>query len=155
MGHSRESGNPACSTIVLDARLRGHDKSSAVSVRRLHQPVVCPLPRLLRVGLSRKLIGMAINLPYFYLSELRQDYHCITKVRYDDRTIFEDKVEHMAKEKAEALELIQKLPDDVTTTTPMEELFFKQQVDKGLQDVEEGRVLTHQELKEKIARGRK
>ncbi len=61
----------------------------------------------------------------------------------------------MEKEKAEALELIQKLPDDVTTTTLMEELFFKQQVDKGLQDVEEGRVLTHQELKEKIARGRK
>jgi len=37
----------------------------------------------------------------------------------------------------------------------MEELFFKQQVDKGLQDVAEGRVLTHQELKERIAGWRK
>ena len=37
----------------------------------------------------------------------------------------------------------------------MEELFFKQQVEKGLQDVAEGRVLTHAELKERIARWRK
>ncbi len=61
----------------------------------------------------------------------------------------------MGKEKAEALELIKKLPDDVTTSTIMDELFFKQQVDKGLQDVEKGRVLTHEELKERIARWRK
>lgn len=58
----------------------------------------------------------------------------------------------MAKAKAEALELIKKLPDDVTTGAIMEELFFKQQVEKGLQDVAEGRVLTHDELKDKIAR---
>jgi predicted transcriptional regulator len=37
----------------------------------------------------------------------------------------------------------------------MEELFFKQQVEKGLQDVAEGRVLTQAELKERIARWRK
>lgn len=61
----------------------------------------------------------------------------------------------MAKAKAEALELIKQLPDDVTTGTIMEELFFKQQVEKGLQDDVEGRVLTHQELKERIARWRK
>ncbi len=61
----------------------------------------------------------------------------------------------MAKAKAEALELIKKLPDDVTTGTIMEELFFKQQVEKSLQDVAEGRVLTHEELKERIARRRK
>ncbi len=57
----------------------------------------------------------------------------------------------MGKEKAEALELIQKLPDEVTTSAIMDELYFKQQVDKGLRDVAEGRVLTHQELKERIA----
>jgi predicted transcriptional regulator len=61
----------------------------------------------------------------------------------------------MAKAKAEALELIKKLPDDVTTGVIMEKLFFKQQVESGLQDVAEGRVLTHQELKERIARWRK
>jgi predicted transcriptional regulator len=37
----------------------------------------------------------------------------------------------------------------------MEELFFKQQVEKGLEDVAQGRILTHQELKERIARWRK
>lgn len=61
----------------------------------------------------------------------------------------------MAKAKAEALEMIKNLPDDVSTGAIMEELFFKQQVEKGLQDVAEGRVLTHQELKERIARWRK
>ena len=61
----------------------------------------------------------------------------------------------MGKEKAEALELIKKLPDDVTTSTIMDELFFKQQVDKGLQDIQKGSVLTHEELKERIARWRK
>lgn len=61
----------------------------------------------------------------------------------------------MGKEKKEALDLIQKLPDEVTTDAIMEELYFKQQVDKGLQDVAQGRVLTHQELKERMARWRK
>jgi hypothetical protein len=61
----------------------------------------------------------------------------------------------MSKAKAEALELIKKLPDDVTTGAIMEELFFKQQVEKGLQDVAEERILTHQEMKERIARWRK
>jgi len=61
----------------------------------------------------------------------------------------------MAKAKAEALELIKQLPEDVTTGGIMEELFFKQQIEKGLEDVAEGRILTHQELKERIARWRK
>jgi predicted transcriptional regulator len=61
----------------------------------------------------------------------------------------------MAKANAEALEMNKKLPDDVTTGAIMEELFFKQQVEKGLQDVAEGRVLTQEELKERIARWRK
>jgi len=57
----------------------------------------------------------------------------------------------MAKAKAEALGLVKKLHDDVTTGGIMEELFFKQQVENGLQDVAEGRVLTQEELKERIA----
>ena len=61
----------------------------------------------------------------------------------------------MAKANAEALEMNKKLPDDVTTGAIMEELYFKQQVEKGLQDVAEGRVLTQEELKERIARWRK
>ena len=61
----------------------------------------------------------------------------------------------MAKAKAEAIELIKKQPDGVTTGGIMEELLFKQQGEKGLQNVAEGRVLTQEELKERIARWRK
>jgi predicted transcriptional regulator len=61
----------------------------------------------------------------------------------------------MGKDKSEALELIQKLPDEVTTDAIMEELYFKQQIDKGLRDAAEGRIITHQELKKRIARWRK
>lgn len=61
----------------------------------------------------------------------------------------------MAKAKAEALELIKQLPDDVTTGRIMEELFFKHQIEKGLEDVAQGRIITHQEMKDRIARWRK
>jgi len=61
----------------------------------------------------------------------------------------------MRHEKSEVIELIRKLPDNVTTTDIMEELYFKQQVDKGLQDVAEGRVISHEELKKRIAKWRK
>ena len=37
----------------------------------------------------------------------------------------------MGKEKAEALELIQKLPDEITTDGILEELFFKRMIDRG------------------------
>ena len=61
----------------------------------------------------------------------------------------------MNHEKHDVLELIRRLPDDVTTADIMEELYFKHQVDKGLQDVTEGRVLSHKELKQRVARWRK
>jgi predicted transcriptional regulator len=61
----------------------------------------------------------------------------------------------MGKEKSEALELIKKLPDEVSTGGIMEELYFKQQIDKGLREVAEGRVLSHKELKERMAKWRK
>lgn len=60
----------------------------------------------------------------------------------------------MATEKTEAMELIQRLPDDVTTADIMEGLYFKEQIDKGLKDLEEGRVLTHAELRERMAKWR-
>ena len=60
----------------------------------------------------------------------------------------------MGSEKNEVLELVRRLPDDVTTADIMEELYFKQQVDKGLRDAAEGRVLTSRELRERIARWR-
>lgn len=63
--------------------------------------------------------------------------------------------EEMSSEKKGILELVQRLPDSVTTADVMEELYSKQQVDKGLRDVAEGRVLTSQEIRERIERWRK
>ncbi|MDF0667589.1 MAG: hypothetical protein P0119_16175 [Nitrospira sp.] len=60
----------------------------------------------------------------------------------------------MTKAKAEALELIRKLPDDMCTGTTTEELCFKEQVERGLKDVAQGRVLSHNEVKERIGRWR-
>lgn len=61
----------------------------------------------------------------------------------------------MGKSKKDLLEFIRRLPDDVTTYDVLAELCFKQQVEAGLRDVEEGRVLTHAQLKKRVARWRK
>ncbi len=61
----------------------------------------------------------------------------------------------MGPAKKEAIDLIQRLPDDATLADIIEELYFKQQVDEGLKDVAEGRVISHQEFKERLSRWRK
>jgi predicted transcriptional regulator len=61
----------------------------------------------------------------------------------------------MSLVKEQVLDLIGKLPDTVTTEEILEELYFKEQIDRGLQDVVDGRTLSHGELKERIARWRK
>lgn len=61
----------------------------------------------------------------------------------------------MSHENQPAIDLIQRLPDDAATADIIEELYFEQQVDKGLRDVVEGRLLSHTELKERIAKWRK
>ena len=54
-------------------------------------------------------------------------------------------------DKQEALKVIQGLPDDCSTDDILAELFFKKQIDAGLKDIAEGRVVTHEELKARIA----
>ena len=61
----------------------------------------------------------------------------------------------MSKDKNDVMDLIRRLPDDVTTADIMDELYFKQQVDQGLRDLAEGSVHTHQELRERLAKWRK
>jgi hypothetical protein len=62
---------------------------------------------------------------------------------------------NMSQAKQEALELIQRMPDTATTADILDELYFKEQVDRGLSDVVEGRTISHQELKERITQWRK
>ena len=61
----------------------------------------------------------------------------------------------MGNEKKEAIDLIERLPDDVNTGDIIEELYFKWQVDEGLRDVVAGRTLSHEELRERLAQWRK
>lgn len=57
--------------------------------------------------------------------------------------------------KDEIIKLIERLPENATEADVMEELYFRLQVDKGLKDAKEGRVIGHGELKDRIALWRK
>jgi hypothetical protein len=61
----------------------------------------------------------------------------------------------MSDDKRSALDLIERLPDDVDTEDIIEELYFKLQIDRGMKDVLEGRTVSHSELKERMAEWRK
>lgn len=56
--------------------------------------------------------------------------------------------------KEEVVQAIQRLPEDCTYEEILADLYFRKQVDEGLRDVLEGRVVTHEELKERVARWR-
>ena len=60
----------------------------------------------------------------------------------------------MAVAKQEALDLIGKLPDSATLSDIMDELYFKEQVERGLKDVADGRTISHEEMRERMARWR-
>jgi len=60
----------------------------------------------------------------------------------------------MSIAKQEALELIRKMPDTATTSDILDEFYFKEQVERGLRDVVEGRVISHEELKGRITQWR-
>lgn len=61
----------------------------------------------------------------------------------------------MSLAKDEAVRFISKLPDDYTLDEIMAELYFKQQVEQGLLDAEEGRVYTHAKVKDMVRQWRK
>jgi len=58
----------------------------------------------------------------------------------------------MSTAKQEAIDLISGLPDECSLADIMAELYFKQKVEKGLNDIEEGRVLSHDDVRERMAR---
>jgi predicted transcriptional regulator len=43
------------------------------------------------------------------------------------------------------------MPDDCTVEDILYELYLKQKVDKGLQDIREGRVVEHEDVKQRVA----
>ena len=56
--------------------------------------------------------------------------------------------------KKEILEFIRRMPDDAGAADVMDELYFRLQVERGLEDTEKGRVITPKELREKISQWR-
>jgi predicted transcriptional regulator len=57
--------------------------------------------------------------------------------------------------KRDVLKFIEKLPDDYSMDDIMAELYFKQQVEEGLRVAEEGRVYSHEQVKNMVQEWRK
>ena len=58
----------------------------------------------------------------------------------------------MKTAKQEALELIQKMPDEISMETILAELHFKLRVLKGIDQMDKGEVISHEEAKERLGR---
>jgi predicted transcriptional regulator len=58
----------------------------------------------------------------------------------------------MQTAKEEAIELIRRLPDDTTLEDIQYHLHVQQKVRRGMQDVEEGRVYTQEEVEKRMKR---
>jgi hypothetical protein len=54
--------------------------------------------------------------------------------------------------KQEIIELIQTLPDDAGYDDIMARIYFKQSVERSLQQIDEGKTLTHKEVKERLSK---
>ncbi len=61
----------------------------------------------------------------------------------------------MNTKKQEILDYIHSLPETMTTLDIIESLLVKQQIEKGLADVDAGYVITNEELKSRLAQWRK
>ena len=58
----------------------------------------------------------------------------------------------MKTAKQSAIKAIRTLPDDSSYEDIMERLYFMQKVEAGLKDVEEGRVIPHEEVKKRLSK---
>lgn len=58
----------------------------------------------------------------------------------------------MTNIKQQRLKMIETLPDEITIDDIMAELYFKMQVDAGLQELDDGKGLPHEEAKEKLSK---
>ena len=50
------------------------------------------------------------------------------------------------------IEMIKRLPDDVTVSDVMAELYFRQKVDEGLRQLDAGKGIPHRQVKKKLAK---
>ena len=48
--------------------------------------------------------------------------------------------------------MIEELPEDITVSDVMAELYFRQNVDEGLKELDEGKGISHEEAKKRLSR---
>ena len=58
----------------------------------------------------------------------------------------------MASVKKEVIEMISRLPEEVGYNEIMSEIYFRQKVDKSLRQIEEGKVISHEEAKQRLSK---
>ena len=58
----------------------------------------------------------------------------------------------METAKYNSIKAIQTLSDDSSYDDIMERIYFMQKVEAGLRDIEEGRVVSHEEVKERLSK---
>ena len=54
--------------------------------------------------------------------------------------------------KEQVIKLVETLPEEATVDDIMGELYFKIQVDKGLQELDEGKGIPHEEVERRLSR---
>ena len=57
--------------------------------------------------------------------------------------------------KQDVIQFVQGLPDDYSIDEIIAELYFKQQVEEGLRDIAEGRLYSHDQIKNMVREWRK
>ena len=53
-------------------------------------------------------------------------------------------------DKEKALQVIQKLPDDISLEDIMYELYFRARIDEGIKQLDEGKVVSHEDVKRSL-----
>lgn len=56
----------------------------------------------------------------------------------------------MASLKADVIAMIEQMPDDISVSDIMAELYFKKKVDAGLKALDEGKSIPHEQVKERM-----
>ena len=54
--------------------------------------------------------------------------------------------------KEKVIKMIEELPEDITVSDIMAELYFRQNVDEGLMELDEGKGISHEEAKKRLNR---
>lgn len=54
--------------------------------------------------------------------------------------------------KQQVIRMIEALPEEITVDDIMAELYFKQQVDAGLKELDEGKGISHEEVEKRMSK---